>query len=167
MRETIPGVVAAVHSVAPQLPEGNVRPLLDLANEQTRSWRLGALTFRLYGVIAGLLAAAGLYGALAMTVRERAPELAVRMAIGATPASILRLVVADVLRVVVFGWIAGLILTFVAARTVAALFFGAAPTEPFTLFLVTCFIGAVSTCGALVPLVHAVRLDPAAALRNE
>lgn len=167
VRDLIQEVVATIHTVAPRVPADNVRPLIDLADEQTRSWRLGALTFRLYGVIAGFLAVAGLYGALAMTVRQRTPELAVRMAMGATPIMVLRLVVADALRMVGLGWMLGVFLTFLAARSIAALFFDAAPTGLYTLVAVTCFIGAASLAGALVPLIHAVRLDPAAALRNE
>jgi predicted permease len=167
VRDLIPEVVAALHTVAPQMAAANVRPLVDLADEQTRSWRLGALTFRVYGVIAGLLAVAGLYGALAMSVRQRTPELALRMAMGATPVMILRLVISDTLRVIGLGWILGVVLTVAAARSIAALFFDAAPTDLSILLLVSVFIGVVSVCGAMVPLLHAMRLDPAAALRNE
>jgi predicted permease len=167
VRDLVPEVVATLHTVAPRVPAANVRPLVDLADEQTRSWRLGALTFRLYGVVAGFLAVAGLYGALAMTVRQRTPELAVRMAMGATPVMILRLVVAHALRVIGLGWILGVFLTFVTARSIAALFFDAAPTDLSILLLVSGFIGMVSVCGAMVPLLHAMHLDPAAALRNE
>jgi putative ABC transport system permease protein len=163
----VPEVVATLHSVAPQVPVANVRPLIDLADDETRSWRLGALTFRLFGVIAGFLAVAGLYGTLAMTVRQRTPELAVRMALGATPAMILRLVAGGALGVIGLGWILGVFLTFVAARSISALFFDAAPTDLSTLLLVSGFIGVVSVCGAMVPLLRATRLDPAAALRNE
>jgi predicted permease len=166
-RDLIPEVVATLHMVSPRTAAANVRPLLDLADDQTRSWRLGALTFRLYGFIAALLAVAGLYGALSMTVRQRRPELAVRMAVGATPVMILRLVIAEALRTIGLGWILGVALTLVAARGIAALFFDAAPTDLSILLLVSGFIGVVSVCGAMVPLRHAMRLDPAAALRNE
>lgn len=167
VQDLIPEVIATLHTVAPRVPAANVRPLVDLADEQTRSWRLGALTFRVYGVIAGLLAVAGLYGALAMTVRQRTPELAVRMAMGATPVMILRLVISDALRLIGLGWVLGVVLTVVVARSIAALFFDAVPTDLSVLLLVSGFIGVVSVCGAMVPLLHAMRLDPAAALRNE
>ena len=166
-KDLIPDVVATLQAVAPRLPAAKVRPLVELADDQTRSWRLGALTFRLYGIIAGFLAVTGLYGALAMTVRQRTPELAVRMAMGATPVMILRLVLADTLRMIGSGWILGVFLTAVTARSISALFFEAAPTELFTLAIVTSFIGVVCIGGALAPLIHAMRLDPAAALRNE
>ena len=167
VRDLIPQVIATLHTVAPGVPASNVRPLLDLADEQTRSWRLGALTFRLYGVVAGFLAIAGLYGALAMIVRQRTPELAVRIAMGATPIMILRLVLGDALRLIGFGWILGMALTFVGARSLAALFFEAAPTDLSVLLQVSSFIAVVSVCGAMAPLLHAMQLDPAAALRKE
>jgi putative ABC transport system permease protein len=167
VRDLIPEVVATLHAVAPRVPAVNVRPLVDLADDQTRSWRLGALTFRLYGVIAGLLATAGLYGALAMTIRQRTPELAVRMAMGATPWMILRLVIAEAVRVIGLGWILGLALTVIAARSISALFFDAAPTDVRVLLVVSGFIVVVSACGAMLPVVRAMRLEPAAVLRNE
>ena len=71
VRDVMPSIVSVLQSVVPEVPKGNVRPLLDLADEGTKSSRLGAMLFRLFGVAAAIMAGVGLYAALALMVRQR------------------------------------------------------------------------------------------------
>ena len=98
LREMIPTIVAVLQSVVPEVPKANVRPLLDLADEGTKSWRLGARLFSLFGVAAVIMAGVGLYAALALMVRQRTTEIAVRMVLGATPGTVIGMVMRHVAR---------------------------------------------------------------------
>ena len=96
IRDVFPAIVAVLQSVVPEVPKSNVRPLLDLADEGTKSWRLGAQLFGLFGITAAIMAGVGLYAALALMVRQRSAEIAVRMVLGATPGTVIAMVVRHV-----------------------------------------------------------------------
>ncbi|MBA3950014.1 MAG: ABC transporter permease, partial [Acidobacteria bacterium] len=93
--EIVSAVAAAIRSAVPSLAFARVQPLSDFVDEAAESWRLGATIFGLFGVLAIALAAAGLYASLAFAVRQRTSEIGVRLALGATPASVARLVVGE------------------------------------------------------------------------
>jgi predicted permease len=104
----MPAVAATIRSVAPGLPYVNVQTLEDLANVQARSWRLGATLFGLFGVLAVVLAATGIYATLAFAVRQRTTEIGIRLALGAAPREISGMVVRQGLRLVATGWLLGM-----------------------------------------------------------
>lgn len=165
-RERLPGVVAAVRSVIAEVPGGNVRPLSDLADEQTRSWRLGADVFRILGVLTAILAVAGLYGALTVAIRQRAAEIAVRVALGATPSHIAAMLARSTALQVGAAWLLGLLLTALLSRPLHALLFGVSATDVATVMTVSLLMLAVAVAGTLVPLRRATRLNTWAALRE-
>ena len=165
-REVIPSVVAVLQTVAPEVPASNVRPLLDLADQETRSWRLGAWAFQLFGALAAVMAGAGLYGALALAVRQRTAELAVRMVLGATVGVVLRIVARHVLVLLAAGWLAGTAAALLMARFLQNLLFEVAPTDLATHALVALLMCAMAFVGCLVPAIRAARLNPASALRQ-
>jgi ABC-type antimicrobial peptide transport system permease subunit len=150
----------------PEVPKANVRPLLDLADEGTKSWRLGARLFSLYGVAAVVMAGVGLYAALALMVRQRTTEIAVRMALGATPGAVMGLVVRHVGAVLVSGWVLGMLLILLIGRFIERLLFEVRPTEPGVLAWVTLLLCGVAALGALLPAWRAARLNPTEALRQ-
>ncbi|HEY2907218.1 MAG TPA: ABC transporter permease [Vicinamibacterales bacterium] len=130
--------------------------------QRFRTWLLGS-----FAGIALLLAALGIYGVLAYFVAQRVRELGIRLALGASPAQVWRMVVRQGMRPVLWGSIAGLAAAYAAADLMKSLLFGVAPLDPAT-YLTTA--GALALIGAIacaVPALRAVRVDPLVALRNE
>jgi hypothetical protein len=165
VREVMPAIVAALQSVVPEVPKGNVRPLLELADAGTKSWRLGARLFSLYGVTAVIMAGVGLYAALALMVRQRTTESAVRMVLGATPGVVMRLVIRQG-ALLASGWVLGMLLILLIGRFIERLPFEVRPTEPGVLAWATLLLRGVATLGALLPALRAARLNPTEALRQ-
>ena len=141
------------------LPYMEARALWSLIDRQTRSWRLGALAL--------LLAAVGIFGVLAFTVRQRVTEIGLRMAVGAERRDILHLVVRQTLLLVLLGAAIGVAAAIGLTRFVDGLLFGVTPRDPasFIAALALLLLTAIGAC--LVPALRAMRIDPAVALRHE
>jgi putative ABC transport system permease protein len=116
--------------------------------------------------IALLLAAVGLYGVMAHATRQRTTEIGVRLALGATPASILNLFVMHGVWLVTLGAAFGLVGALVAVRFVRVLLFGVKPTDPVTWVGVSVVLLIVGLVACALPARRAMRIDPAAALRT-
>ncbi|MQA91563.1 MAG: FtsX-like permease family protein [Gemmatimonas sp.] len=129
--------------------------------------RLSALLLSSFGTIAVLLAAIGLYGVMALAVRERTHDLGVRAALGATPARLRRDVLRDALAVTTVGAVAGLGGALVGSRLLAALLFEVSPVDPVTLVGVSAVFPAVAAIAAYFPARRATRVDPVQALRAD
>lgn len=166
MRDVIPLIASALERVAPESHPSKIRPLLELANEQTRSWRLGAATFYLYGILAALMAAAGLYGAIALAIRQRTGEIAIRMVLGATPLNVARMMLRNVATILVVGWVVGTALTLMFGRLMDHLLFEVTPGDPSILFKATGLMCAIAVAGCMIPVIRIVRLNPSSALRQ-
>jgi predicted permease len=166
VRQIMPSLVAALHSVAPEVPRSNVRPLLDLADEGTKSWRLGAQLFSLFGVTAAVMSGVGLYAALALMVRQRTAEIAVRMVLGATPGTVIGLVIRHVAALLESGCLIGVMLVLLMGRLVERLLFAVAPSDPGILAGVAALLCATAVLGSVLPAIRAARLNPSAALRQ-
>jgi predicted permease len=117
--------------------------------------------------VALLLALAGVYGVMAYNVSQRIPELGVRIALGATPATIMRLIVTQGAKLAVAGLALGLGLALWSARVLEGLLFGVAPRDPLTLILVTGVVALAVLLATYIPGRRAVRVDPVIALRAE
>jgi ABC-type antimicrobial peptide transport system permease subunit len=121
----------------------------------------------LFGAIALLMTAIGVYGVIAYSVAERTREIGVRTALGASPIDIVRLIVGGGMRVVAAALAAGVAATFAVTRYLESSLFGVSPTDPATFAGVLSVLLAVTLAAQLVPVVRAIRIDPALALRNE
>jgi predicted permease len=117
--------------------------------------------------VALLLALAGVYGVMAYTVSQRIPELGVRIALGATPGNIMKLVVLQGAKLAVIGLALGLGLSLWSARVLEGLLFGVAPRDPLTLILVTGAVALATLLATYIPGRRAVRVDPMTALRAQ
>jgi predicted permease len=162
-------VRSAVASLDPTLPVFDVRSF----DEHIRSGRallgtrLGAAFSEVFGVLALLLAAVGLYGLLSYAVAQRTREIGIRVALGAHTSTVLRLVVRQGLVMSVIGAAIGLAMTFGVTRLLSALLFGVAPHDPLILGGVVVILLAVGVVASMVPALRAARVDPLTALRAE
>ncbi len=164
-------LVAAVRRIIraadSDLPITNVRMMSDVVAGETASRRdqlnvLGALA-----VIALLLSGVGIYGLVGYSVSQRSREIGVRMALGARPIGIARLVLREGFVMAVVGIVVGLAVAYGAARAWSALLFGVSPADPATL-LTAAGLGFVMTvAGSIVPTWRAVRVSPLSAMRAE
>ena len=109
----------------------------------------------------------GLYGVLATVVRQRTAEIGLRMALGAAPMGIFRLMVGKGLRLSVIGIGIGLVAAFGLTRVLASMLVGVKPTDPFTFVSVSVIFLFVAMVASWLPAFRAARLDPTIALRNE
>jgi ABC-type antimicrobial peptide transport system permease subunit len=133
---------------------GSMFPLLVTAS------LMGALA-----VISLILAGVGLYSVTAYAFGERTREIALRMALGAKPAQVLRLVLRESITMIAWGWLIGAAATLAAARAVAGMLAGIGPADPVAFGAAALFLGLVALIACLQPARRAMRIDPVDALR--
>jgi putative ABC transport system permease protein len=129
--------------------------------------RLMATLSSVFGVLAGLLAAIGLYGVMSYAVVCRSNEIGIRMAMGAARSAVLRLVLREASLLIVVGLAVGLVLAIAAAGSARALLFGLDPTNPTTMGLACVLLAGIGFVAGLIPALRASRLDPSSALRAD
>lgn len=151
----------------PDAPYIEARPLEDLVSPQTRAWRLGATMFGIFGLLAVVVAALGLYSVLAYDVSRRARELGVRVALGAGRGDIARMVVGRAVRVAFFGAAIGFSIAFAAGPAVTPLLYETSAREPLAFGGAAAVLFAVALLAAIVPTRRASRVDPIVALRAD
>ena len=120
-----------------------------------------------FASIALALALAGVYGVMAYTVSQRVPELGVRIALGATPGDIRRLVLGQGATLAALGLVIGLGLALLSGRVLQGLLFGVTPRDPLVLALVTAAVTLATLAACYIPVRRAVRVDPMVALRAQ
>jgi ABC-type antimicrobial peptide transport system permease subunit len=121
--------------------------------------------FGVFGVLALIVAAVGLYSVIAYSTAQRTHEFGVRLAIGASTGRLARAVVAEGVRVAVVGVVLGGLVALVAGRRLAPLLFHVSPTDPIVFAIVSGVLMAAALVASLVPAVRAARTDPVIALR--
>ncbi len=129
--------------------------------------RFSTLLLGTFAVITLLLAAVGIYGVMAATVRQRTREIGIRLAIGATAEQVRRLVLGQGMRLALLGCLLGTAGAFFAARTIQSLLFGIGPTDAVTFGSVVALILLTAGLACYVPARRASRVDPVNALRAE
>jgi putative ABC transport system permease protein len=129
--------------------------------------RLNMLLLGAFGILALLLAAIGIYSVLSYSVRRRVQEIGIRLALGARLADVLRMVVIEGMKPVVFGVVVGIAGAFALGRVLASLIFSVKPTDPFTFLAAAALLALISLFACMVPAYRATRVDPISALRYE
>jgi ABC-type antimicrobial peptide transport system permease subunit len=123
--------------------------------------------YALFGGLALLLASVGLFGLMSYSVSRRTNEIGVRMALGAQPADVLRLVMGESMLLVAVGAVLGVAAALASARLVATQLFGVPPTDLVALAAAVGILAAVSAFAGYLPARRAARVDPMVALRYE
>jgi putative ABC transport system permease protein len=160
-------VVQEIHSMDANQAVDAVEPLSDYI-ESSLAWRKSiAALLGIFGIVALALAAIGIYGVMSYTVSQRSHEIGIRMALGARPAQILRLIVGQGLLTSLIGVGIGALVALVSVQFVSGLLFGVAPRDPATFVGVAVLVSAVAAAGSLVPARRAANVDPLVALRHE
>ena len=160
-------VRAAMRKLDPALAVSTPKTLATLVAENNGDTGIVNGLFTGFAVLALLLAAAGLYGVISHSVGQRQREIGVRLALGAAPASIRRMVVIESLRVTGAGMIAGLLIAGVLAYASASVFYGIEPLDPATFGGVILLVFIVSLAAVWSPASRAMRVDPARTLRAD
>jgi hypothetical protein len=165
--QALPMLRAAILADEPQIVFTEAVPARDVVATTLAPTRIGALLLGAFGALALLLATVGLYGVVAYSVSMRTREMGVRMALGARPADVLRLVLVQAGRLSVVGIAVGALLAALVGRVLGALLYGVSALDPAAHLLAAAVLLAVTVLASLVPARAAARVDPLRALRSE
>ena len=157
----------AVRQVDPNVPLMNVSTQMEQIEARFAQERLFAQAYALFGGLALLVAAVGLFGVMSYSVARRVNEIGVRMALGAQRLDVVRMIMRESTLLVAAGVVIGIAAALASGRLVAALLFGVQPTDAATIALAVVLLLTVSTLAGYLPARRAARVDPMVALRSE
>ncbi|HEX3253747.1 MAG TPA: FtsX-like permease family protein, partial [Pyrinomonadaceae bacterium] len=160
-------VRGAVWTVDKDQPVSNVRTLDQVFSAAISQERFQALMLGLFATLALILACIGLYGVISYSVVQRTHEIGLRMALGAQPVDVLRLVIRQGMTLTLAGLVVGIVAGTFATRVLSDLLFGVAPRDPLTFAGVPVLLLAVAFLACYIPARRATRIDPLTALRSE
>jgi predicted permease len=162
-----PSLRQALHSVDPNLPLTDVRTEQEQIDALLTTERIFADLTAGFGVLALALACIGIYGIMAYSVSQRTNEIGIRMALGAQPARVLRMVLGEASWIAALGIVAGVGAALAMGRLVASLLYGLKPSDPATLTASALLLGLVALGASWLPARRAAGVDPIRALRHE
>jgi putative ABC transport system permease protein len=157
----------AIWSVDGDQPVSNIRSMNEILGEEVAQRRVIMTLLGTFAAIALLMAAIGIYGVLSYAVSQRTQEIGVRMALGAQPRDMLRLIVSRGLAQVGLGVGVGLVVSFAMTRLMKGLLVGVSPTDPLTFGVIALLLIGVAMVACYIPARRATRIDPLIALRCE
>ena len=163
----LPGIRQKVHELDGELALANVRTMDQWVSNSAAQPRLNTVLLSVFAAVALLIASIGIYGVLAYSVSQRAGEIGVRMALGATPRGVLKLIVGEGMKVALIGIGAGMLGGLVLGRALSSLVFGVPVRDPLTFTGVAVVLAAVALAACALPALRASRVDPIIALRYE
>ena len=170
-RGASPGLVEEakkqIWSMDSQLPVGDVHAMDELMAVSLAQQRFNMLLLGLFAGLALILAVVGIYGAMAYAVNQRTHEIGIRTALGAQRGDVLRLVMKDGTKIVLFGIAFGIAGALTLTRLMASLLFEVKPTDPATFADVAVLLALVALAACYIPACRAMRVDPMVALRYE
>jgi putative ABC transport system permease protein len=163
----VSAVRAAVAAVDRELPMTRVETMDDALAGSISTERLMAWLLFAFAAVALVMAAAGLYGVIAYAVTQRTQEIGIRMALGADPGAVVRLVAVEGMRLTAVGMVAGTVAAALMSRAMRGMLFDVSPADPATYVAVLAIFAATACAALIVPARRALRVDPLVALRAE
>jgi putative ABC transport system permease protein len=161
------GVRGAIKQMDKDQYVAAIQPMTKLVAESVARRRFNALLTGLFAVVALLLASVGIFGVLNYTVAQRIPEIGLRVALGAQTRDVLRLVLGQGVRLILFGLAVGLAASFALTRVLRGMLYGVTPTDPLTFVAVSFLLASVALLACYIPARRATKVDPMVALRYE
>jgi putative ABC transport system permease protein len=156
-----------VHQLDPDQPVADVRSMEEVSDRAIAGARFNTVLLGVFAQIAFLLAAVGIYGVISCDVSERTHEIGIRVALGAQPGDVLKLVLGQGARLAGYGIAAGLAAAFALTRLMATMLYGVKATDAYTFVATPVLLGVVALAASYLPSRRALRLDPVTALRHE
>jgi len=162
----VASIRAALTGIDPEQPLVNIRTMETAVAGTVAQPRLQTILLTIFAVAAATLAVVGVYGMMAYSVSQRIPEIAVRMAVGASPRRVVAMVVWEGTRLMLLGIGLGLVASAFAARAVQHLLFEVRGTDPTTFIVAQAILGGATLLASFVPAFRAARVSPLAALNR-
>ena len=156
-----------IKEMDPQLAIVGLRSMTEVVERSIARPRFTMLLLGVFGAVALTLASIGIYGVMSYAVKRRTREIGIRMALGARPADVLRLVVGQGMRLALLGLGVGVVVALLATRLMTRLLYGVSATDPMTFAGIALLLAAVALVANWVPARRAVLTDPTTALRTE
>jgi len=160
-------VRAAVRAVDPNLPLFSVKPMASFLDASLSQRRFAMTLVGAFALFALALASVGVYGVLAYLVTQRTREIGVRMALGAEPGMVVRMVIMEGGRLAAIGLVIGLVGAVFAARAISTQLFGIRAYDPVSYLAIVALLAGVSLLACIIPARRAMRIDPLTALRED
>ena len=157
----------AVHEVDGTVPVKDVFTMDEWVRTSLSQWRFKLSLLGAFAMLALILAAVGIYSVLAYSVRRRVQEIGIRLALGATLADVLRMIIFEGMRPILLGETLGAAGALALARLMSSLVYGVKPRDPYTLVAVAALLGLVALFASIIPAYRAANVDPMVALRYE
>jgi len=160
-------VAREIHWLDPDQPVADVRPMEEVVSAALAEPRFHTALLGTFAEIAFLLAAVGIYGVISYDVSQRTGEIGIRIALGAQPADVRRLILGQGARLAVYGIGAGLLGAGVLTRWMGTMLFGVEPTDVWTFAAISILLAVVALAASYLPSRRAMALDPVVALRHQ
>ena len=157
----------AVNEVDRSVPVADVKPMDHIVSESITQPRFNLFLLGLFGSVAMILSAAGIYGVTAYTVTQRTRELGIRIALGAQMGDVLKMILGQGMAVIGVGLVVGLAAAFALMRLLRSLLFGVGENDPLTFVAITVVLVLVALIACYIPARRATKVDPLVALRYE
>lgn len=165
--QLIAAVRQQVKAIDPDQPIYSIRTMDEIRAESVASERLSLTLLSIFAGIALVLAIVGIYGVMSYSVTQRTHEIGIRMAIGAQPRDVFRMVIGQGMMLALIGVAIGLLLAFALTRLMTTMLFGVEPTDPATFAAIAVLLTVVALVACYVPGRRATKVDPVVSLRYE
>jgi predicted permease len=162
-----PGITKVFGEIAPEFPIRNILTMNEIVATTISQQRYSMWLFAALAGLAFLLASVGIYSVLAYSIRNRVAEISIRMALGARPAGILRLVIIEGMKPTLIGMLLGAMGAYALGGLLSKLIYGVRPTDPLTFLAVVLLLMGVALVACVIPAYRATRIEPVQALRGE
>ena len=156
-----------VASIDPNQPIYNIRTMDEIRGESVAPQRLNLTLLSIFAGIALVLAIVGIYGVMSYSVTQRTHEIGIRMAIGAQPRDVFRMVIGHGMTLTIIGIAFGLVGAFALTRLMTTMLFGVKPTDPATFASIAVMLTGVALVACYIPGRRATKVDPVVSLRYE